>query len=108
LRSCWKADGLVVGYTLRFSDLLDIFEPALGLWLEDLYVTRSSGVKGTEKALLNHLIDYCQTNGFGRLDWSVLDWNEPSIRLLPCDGRRRDADWRICRMSFPDGRRAWK
>jgi GNAT superfamily N-acetyltransferase len=65
-----------------------------------LYVTPSARGKGFGKALLAHLIDYCRENGFGRLDWSVLSWNEPSIGFYQAMGADIMPDWRICRLSF--------
>jgi GNAT superfamily N-acetyltransferase len=89
----------IVGYTLSFP-IYSTFRTLPGLWLEDLYVTPSHRCKGFGKALLTHLIAYCQVKGLGRLDWSVLSWNEPSIGFYQSMGAEVMPDWRICRISF--------
>ncbi|MCI2266005.1 GNAT family N-acetyltransferase [Sediminivirga luteola] len=50
-----------------------------GIWLEDLFVTPEHRGSGYGKALLTSLAELCQINGYSRLEWTVLDWNEPSI-----------------------------
>lgn len=94
-----EKDEEVIGYTLSFP-IYSTFRTAPGLWLEDLYVTPSERGKGFGKALLLHLLRYCRENGLARLDWSVLDWNEPSIEFYKAMGADVMPDWRICRVSF--------
>jgi len=94
-----EADGEVVGYLLSFP-IYSTFRTLPALWLEDLYVTPAMRGKGYGKALLMHLFQYCRDNGLGRLDWSVLDWNEPSIKFYQAMGADVMPDWRICRVSF--------
>ena len=89
----------VVGYTLCVPTY-STFRTQPGLWLEDLYVTPACRGKGYGKALLNNLIDICKTMGLGRLEWSVLDWNEPAIGFYKGMGADVLPDWRICRISF--------
>lgn len=89
----------VVGYTLSFPSY-STFRTVPGVWLEDLYVTPSRRGNGLGKALLNNLIEYCRSNELGRLEWSVLDWNEPSIQFYRAMGADVMPDWRICRISF--------
>jgi GNAT superfamily N-acetyltransferase len=50
-----------------------------GIYLEDLYVTPTHRGAGHGKALLTHLARRCVGAGYGRLEWSVLDWNRPAI-----------------------------
>jgi len=95
----FELDGEVVGYSLSFP-LYSTFRTQPGLWLEDLYVTPSLRGKGYGKALLEHLMEYCREKGLGRLDWSVLSWNEPSIGFYQAMGAEVMPDWRICRVSF--------
>ena len=94
-----EIDGEVVGYTLSFP-IYSTFRTLPGLWLEDLYVTPLMRGKGHGKELLTHLIEYCRERGLGRLDWSVLGWNEPSIQFYLAMGADVMPDWRICRISF--------
>jgi len=93
-------EGLVVGYTISFPSY-STFRTQPGLWLEDLYVTPSYRGHGYGKALLTNLIEFCREQGFGRLEWSVLDWNEPSILFYQAMGATVMPDWRICRVSYP-------
>jgi GNAT superfamily N-acetyltransferase len=95
----YELEAEVVGYTLSFP-LYSTFRTIPGLWLEDLYVTPAMRGKGYGKALLTHLLDYCRENKLGRLDWSVLSWNEPSIQFYQAMGADVMPDWRICRISF--------
>ena len=95
----FELDGVVIGYTLSFPTY-STFRTLPGMWLEDLYVTPEHRGKGFGKAMLNNLIDHCQNNHLGRLEWSVLDWNEPSIQFYKSMGADVMPDWRICRISF--------
>lgn len=95
----FEVEGEVAGYTLSFP-IYSTFRTLPGLWLEDLYVTPSARGKGYGKALLTHLIEYCKANKLGRLDWSVLSWNEPSIGFYQSMDAEVMPDWRICRLSF--------
>ena len=61
-----------------------------GIYLEDLYVQPAHRGRGLGRALLAALAEVCVRRGYGRLEWSVLDWNEPSIALLPRARRSRD------------------
>ena len=92
-------EGEICGYTLSFP-IYSTFRTLPGLWLEDLYVTPSVRGKGHGKALLTRVIDYARQNGMGRVEWSVLDWNEPSIRFYQAMGADVMPDWRICRISL--------
>ncbi len=95
----YEVDGVVLGYTLSFP-IYSTFRTGPGIWLEDLYVTPDARGKGYGKALLTYLMDHCKENGYCRLDWSVLSWNEPSIGFYQAMGAEVMPDWRICRMSF--------
>jgi GNAT superfamily N-acetyltransferase len=95
----YELGGEIIGYTLSFP-LYSTFRTCPGLWLEDLYVTPSFRGKGYGKALLTHLIEHCRENGLGRLDWSVLSWNEPAVGFYQAMGAEVMPDWRICRLSF--------
>lgn len=64
-----------------------------GLYLEDLYVTPSARGAGAGKALLKRLAQIALENGCGRFEWSVLDWNEPSIRIYEAIGAEPQKEW---------------
>jgi len=69
-----------------------------GLYLEDLFVDPDQRGKGYGKALLKRLAEIAVTRGCGRLEWSVLDWNKPSIDFYLSLGARPMDDWTIYRL----------
>ena len=71
-------EGEPAGFALWFYSF-STFRGRHGLYLEDLFVRPVFRGKGIGKALLVHLANQCIANGWSRLQWSVLDWNEPSI-----------------------------
>jgi GNAT superfamily N-acetyltransferase len=98
---CWVgiADGKIVGYMLGFRTY-STFRARAGFWLEDLFVEPRHRGKGFGKCMLGALIDYAAAEGLGRLEWSVLDWNESAIRFYERMGATVMPDWRTCRISF--------
>ena len=56
---------------------------------------------GIGKALLLHVARLAARRGCGRLEWSVLDWNEPAIRFYEGLGATRMTDWTTCRLTGP-------
>lgn len=64
-----------------------------GLYLEDLYVTEAARGLGAGKALLKHLAKIAVANDCGRFEWSVLDWNEPSIQFYEALGAKPKNEW---------------
>jgi GNAT superfamily N-acetyltransferase len=84
-------DGEPVGIALWFYNY-STFQGRHGIYLEDLFVRPDARGRGIGKALLVHLACRCQEEGLGRLQWWVLDWNEPSIGFyrslgaVPMDG----------------------
>ena len=69
-----------------------------GLYLEDLFVRPSHRGRGIGKALLQHLAGIAVAAGCGRMDWQVLDWNEPSIRFYEAMGARHMKAWLTMRL----------
>ena len=88
----------VVGFALCFTNY-STFLGRPGLYLEDLFVQPEHRGLGLGKALLRHLAGVALARGCGRFEWSVLDWNEPSIRFYEAMGASVLPDWRICRVS---------
>ena len=87
-----------------FAMFFHTFSTFLGrrsLWLEDLFVRPQLRGRGIGRALLQRLARLAQARGCGRFEWSVLDWNEPSIRFYERLGATVMSDWRICRMTGP-------
>ena len=64
-----------------------------GLYLEDLYVSPEYRQLGAGKALLKHLAGIAIDRDCGRLEWSVLDWNEPAIKFYQSIGARSQDEW---------------
>lgn len=64
-----------------------------GIWLEDLYVTPDQRGSGLGQALLATLAEICVEHGYTRLEWIVLDWNEPSIGFYRSIGAESMDEW---------------
>jgi GNAT superfamily N-acetyltransferase len=69
-----------------------------GLWLEDLFVLPEHRRHGVGRALLRRLGELAYERNCGRLEWSVLDWNDLAIGFYRSLGARLMAEWRICRV----------
>ena len=85
-------DGRPVGFTLWFYTY-STFQGRHGIWLEDLYVDPAMRGKGLGKALLVNLAQRCVTEGLGRFEWWVLDWNAPSIDFYKSQGGVMQDEW---------------
>jgi len=70
-----------------------------GIYLEDLYVRPRFRGRGMGKAMLVRLAKLARERGCGRLEWSVLDWNEPSIRFYESLGAVAMTDWTVHRVT---------
>lgn len=73
-----RLNGAPVGFALFFTTY-STFLGKRGIWLEDLFVLPEARGAGVGKALLARLATLAVDRGCGRLEWSVLDWNEPAI-----------------------------
>ncbi|HYY57976.1 MAG TPA: GNAT family N-acetyltransferase [Pyrinomonadaceae bacterium] len=73
-------DERAVGFALFFHNF-STFMGRPGIYLEDLYVQPHARGRGIGRALLSHLAGLARERGCGRLEWAVLDWNEPAIRF---------------------------
>jgi GNAT superfamily N-acetyltransferase len=93
-----QRDGTTVGFALFFPTF-STFLAQPGLWLEDLYVRPAQRGLGIGKAMLARLAALALERGCGRLEWSVLDWNERAIEVYRAVGATVMPDWRICRMT---------
>ncbi len=90
--------GKVVAFALFFTNF-STFLAQPGLYLEDLFVEPAQRGKGIGKALLTRLARLAAERGYGRFEWSVLDWNESAIRFYEHLGATVMPDWRICRIT---------
>ena len=64
-----------------------------GLYLEDLYVTKNHRGSGMGKKLLSHLARIAVEQNCGRMEWSVLDWNQPAIDVYDSLGAKPQNEW---------------
>lgn len=87
-----------VGFALFFHTF-STFLGSASLYLEDLFVLPEWRGKGLGRQLLSHLAQIALDRDCGRLEWSVLDWNEPSIRFYRGLGAVAKDEWTIYRMS---------
>lgn len=85
-------DGKPVGFALWFYTY-STFQGRHGIWLEDLFVVPEARGLGIGKALLVHLAQRCTREGLGRFEWSVLNWNEPSIAFYKAQGGVMMDEW---------------
>jgi ribosomal protein S18 acetylase RimI-like enzyme len=86
-----------VGFAVFFHNF-STFLGRRGLYLEDLWVKPEARGRRHGKALLRHLARLAVERGCGRFEWTVLDWNEPSIRFYRSQGAEMLDEWRICRV----------
>ena len=70
-----------------------------GLYLEDLYVVPRWRGQGLGTKLLAHLARIAVERGYGRMEWSVLDWNEPALAVYRAVGAQPMDEWTVHRLS---------
>lgn len=90
--------GVAVGYALFFHTY-STFRGLPGIYLEDLFVLPECRGRGHGKALLAELAKLALGRGCGRLEWSVLNWNEPSIGFYKSLGAAPLDEWTAYRLS---------
>jgi len=93
-----EIDGEAVGFALYFYNY-STWLGKYGIYLEDLYVSPEHRGRGAGKALLVHIAGIAVAENCGRFEWSVLDWNTPSIDFYKSLGAREMTDWRTYRVS---------
>ena len=93
-------NGEVAGLAVWFINF-STFGGRSGIYLEDLFVRPVLRGKGIGKALLSHLAQACVANGWSRLQWSVLDWNTPSIEFYRSLGAVMMEEWTTCKVAGP-------
>jgi GNAT superfamily N-acetyltransferase len=70
-----------------------------GLYVEDVYVEEAYRDRGIGRAIFKHLADLAVTRGYSRMEWSVLDWNEPAIKFYQNLGAVAQTEWHKYRLS---------
>lgn len=91
-------DGEALGFAIFFHNF-STWTGSRGLYLEDLYVTPAARGRGIGTALLRHLAGLALDRGCARFEWSVLDWNEPAVRMYRAIGAVALDDWTIQRVT---------
>ena len=91
-------NGEPAGFQVWFVNF-STFSGRYGIYLEDLFVRPALRGKGIGKALLAHLARRCVENGWSRLQWSVLDWNTPSIEFYKSLGAVLMDEWTVCKVT---------
>ncbi len=92
-----ELDGDPQGFALFFPNF-STFEGKPGIYLEDLFVRPAARGNGLGKALIASVAALAAERGCARFEWSVLDWNTPSIRFYESIGARMQGEWRIMRV----------
>ncbi len=91
-------ENLPIGFALYFSTF-STFRGQPGIYLEDLFVRPEHRGRGIGKALLANVAKVALDRGCGRLEWSVLDWNTPSIEFYRSQGAVPLDDWTVFRVA---------
>ena len=91
-------DGKEVGFALFFHNF-STFLGRAGIYLEDLFVLKEYRGRGYGKGLLKRLAKIAKERGCGRLEWSCLDWNKPSIDFYLSLGAVPMNDWTVYRVT---------
>ena len=90
----------IMGFALFFHNY-STFRGKPGIYLEDLFVIPEARGRGVGRALLLHVKAVAIARGCGRMEWSVLGWNEPAIGFYQKLGAVMMDDWRLCRITLP-------
>ena len=91
----WNAEA--AGFTTWFLNF-STFRGRHGIFLEDIFVRPKFRKRGIGRAMLRRLAARCLEQGYGLVEWAVLDWNEPAIAFYRSLGAEIRDDWRICRL----------
>ena len=92
-----EIDGVAQGFALFFCNY-STFLGKRGLYLEDLFVRPEARGKGLGRALLERLIAIAREREYGRVEWSVLDWNVDAQAFYRKLGAQPMSDWRVWRV----------
>ena len=91
-------DGRPVGFAVFFQNF-STFLGQPGLYLEDLFVKPEWRGRGFGTQLLVRLAQIAVDRGYGRMEWSVLDWNEPALRVYRRIGAQAMDEWTVHRLT---------
>ena len=93
-----EVNGQIAGMAIWFLNY-STWQAKHGIYLEDLYIKPEFRARGYGKALLKHLAQICDKEGYGRLQWWVLDWNSPAIEFYKSFGAEAMDEWTVYRTS---------
>ena len=93
-----EREGQAIGFALFFTTY-STFLTRAGIYLEDLFVRETHRGAGVGRQLLSAVAQVARERGAGRLEWSVLDWNERAIGFYRHVGADVLDEWRICRVT---------
>ena len=91
-------EGSIVGFALFFTNF-STFLAKPGIYLEDLYVKPQFRGKGIGKKLLLELVQIAKQREYGRVEWAVLDWNNPAIQFYRSLGAQPQDEWTVYRIT---------
>lgn len=92
--------GQALGFALFFRTY-STWRGRSGMWLEDLFVLEEHRGQGIGKALLDRLTEIAAQRGYARMEWSVLDWNQPAHEFYRSRGAGPLTEWSIWRLDNP-------
>ncbi len=95
-----EADGRPRGFALFFISY-STFLARPGLYLEDLFVEPAARGRGLGLALMATLARICVARGYGRFEWSVIDWNQPALDFYRALGAAPQDEWTVQRLTGP-------
>lgn len=93
-----EREGRIVGIAIWFLTY-STWTGRHGIWLEDLYVDEAQRGRGYGKQLIASLVAVCVERGYSRLEWTVLDWNAPSIAFYRSIGAQPMDEWTTQRLT---------
>ncbi|WP_424447775.1 N-acetyltransferase family protein [Microbacterium arborescens] len=93
-----EREGVIVGIAIWFLTY-STWTGRHGVWLEDLFVDEAQRGSGYGKALISSLAEVCFDRGYSRLEWTVLDWNAPSIAFYRSIGAAPMTEWTTQRLT---------
>ncbi len=95
-----ESEGKAVGFVLFFNHY-STWRGKRGLWIEDLFVMPEHRGAGHGAALFDAVVSLADARGAGRVEWSVLDWNQPAIDFYLQRGAKGMSDWTVFRLTRP-------
>ncbi len=91
-------DGAPQGFAIWY-ETFSTWTGKPGLYLEDLYVTPAARGQGAGKAIFKHLAGIAVARDYARMEWSVLDWNEPAVKFYQSRGAEALDEWTKYRLT---------